>query len=176
MKRKLQIKFLATTAVLLAIGSFAAQVYAQSGGDFIIRQSVVSNGGGAGSDAGKTFSILGTIGQTAVGSSSNKSFNLYGGFLAPQTSPPPAAEVTVGGRITTADGRGIRNVIVSMINTAGEIRTAISTTFGYYRFTSVPGGETYIFAVSAKRFQFSQTVQIRLVNQDTGNINFVAVN
>lgn len=176
MKRKLRIKLLAAAAGLLAGIFLSAPVNAQSsGGDFTIRQAVASNGGGAGTDAGNTFFLTGTLGQTFAGNSSGKSFNVYGGFLFPQAIAPTSAEVTVGGRILTNDGRGIRSVYVSMTGPAGERQTALSNSFGYYRFSDVRAGGTYIFTVSAKRFQFSQAMQVRFVEQDTVDINFVAV-
>lgn len=177
MRGKLRLRLFVTAAAGLIAGIFLPPVYAQSSGSgFAVRQSVLSNGGGAGSDAGNTFSLTGTLGQTLAGGSSGKLFSVYGGFLSPPPAAPTGAEVTVGGRILTNDGRGIRSVYVSMTDSAGEIQTALSNSFGYYRFSNVPAGGTYIFTVSAKRFQFSQTVQVRFVKEDTGDIDFVAVN
>src|SRR6185295_10057190 len=74
---------------------------------------------------------------------------------------PTAASVTVGGRVLTADGRGIRNVRVSMTDTQGNTRTAITGSFGYYQFSDVAVGETYVFGVAAKQYSFDPPVQIR---------------
>lgn len=147
-----------------------------SGGSFAITQSVVSNGGGTSSDAGNTFSLVGTIGQSVVGTSVNAPLSVSAGFWTSQALTPTAAAATVSGRVIAANGRGIRNVRVTMTNAAGETRMAISTALGYYRFDEVPAGETYIFSVSAKRYLFSQPVQVRFINEDTDDINFIAVN
>jgi len=87
-----------------------------------------------------------------------------------------AATVTVSGRVTTAQGRGIRNVVITMFDSSGNTRTAISTTFGYYRFEEVAAGETYIFTARGKRFSFEQTTQVHMILEDTNNIDFLAYN
>jgi len=43
----------------------------------------------------------------------------------------------------------------------GETQTAISASFGYFKFTEVATGETYIFTVRAKRYTFAQNSLIR---------------
>ena len=42
--------------------------------------------------------------------------------------------------------------------------------------SDVPASETYIFAVRAKRILFSPPAQIRLINEDANDINFVGIN
>ena len=90
------------------------------------------------------------------------------------TPAPTAAMVSVGGRVTTADGYGIKGVTVSMIGGNGGVRTTVSDSFGSYSFTDVPVGETFAFAVSAKRYSFGQSTQVRTIYDETGDIDFVA--
>ncbi|MDQ4120906.1 MAG: carboxypeptidase-like regulatory domain-containing protein [Acidobacteriota bacterium] len=87
---------------------------------------------------------------------------------------PTAASVTVGGRVKTANGRGIRNVIITIAFPTGERRSVVSSAFGYYRFADIPAGETYILSVAAKRYSFSQPTQIRNLVGETEDIDFVA--
>lgn len=89
-------------------------------------------------------------------------------------APPTAATVSVGGRVMTASGRGIVNVRVSLTDSNGQVRTATSTAFGYYRFDEVQAGETHILSAAAKRYTFSQPVQVINVNEATDGINFIA--
>lgn len=86
---------------------------------------------------------------------------------------PTAASVTVGGRVLTASGRGIVNAAISMTDSAGRIRTARTSTFGYYRFNNVNAGETYIFTAKAKRYTFTQPSQVLNITDDSFDINFV---
>ena len=88
---------------------------------------------------------------------------------------PTAASVPIGGRVTVGK-RGLPNARITMIDANGGTRTVLSSTFGYYRFTNVPAGETYVFSVSAKRYTFSQPTQVRNITGDTDDIDFVADN
>lgn len=72
-----------------------------------------------------------------------------------------AADVEVSGRVTTPDGRGLRNATVTMTDSAGVVRTATTSSFGFYSFGDVPSGETYIMGVSSRRYRFApRTVQV----------------
>ncbi len=87
---------------------------------------------------------------------------------------PTAATVSVGGRVMTSDGRGIRNVVIRLTDSEGNLRTAISNSFGYYRFNDVEAGATYILTATGKRFSFSQPTQVLNVNDETDEVNFIA--
>jgi len=95
-----------------------------------------------------------------------------GAFEVP--TAPTAAAVSVSGRVMTASGRGIRNVRLSLTDSNGQIRTAATTSFGYYRFNDVQTGETYIISVRSKRYTFSQSSQVLSVNEETDAVNFIA--
>jgi hypothetical protein len=69
---------------------------------------------------------------------------------------PTAAQVSVGGRILTSGGAGIRSAIVSLTSlSTGETRSARSGSFGFYKFDNVRVGETYVLRISSKRFVFN---------------------
>ena len=82
-----------------------------------------------------------------------------------------AATVSVSGRVT-ARGRGISNAVVHLTSQSGEIQTARTNRFGYYTFTELAAGETYIFNVFSKRYQFDPKV-INLT-EDLSEIDFTA--
>ena len=44
---------------------------------------------------------------------------------------------------------------MTLTNSSGQMKTAISNGFGYYSFSDVVAGETYTIAASSKRFQFA---------------------
>ncbi|HEX8638225.1 MAG TPA: carboxypeptidase-like regulatory domain-containing protein [Pyrinomonadaceae bacterium] len=96
------------------------------------------------------------------------------GAFEVQFLAPTAASVSVSGKVITQSGRGIRNVVVTMTDSNGNVRTATSTSFGYYRFGNVAAGETYIFAARGKRFFFGQGAQVYSIMEETNDINFVA--
>jgi len=85
-----------------------------------------------------------------------------------------AAQVSISGRVLTADGRGIRNVQVTLVDSAGQTRVSNTTTFGYYHFNNIPAGEICVVSVSAKKYTFSQSSQIVSASDDITDINFLA--
>jgi hypothetical protein len=166
-------------AVWLCTAAFANFTNAQvaTGGNYTLTQTAIASGGasGAGASANGNYSLEGTIGQTAAGTRQpNASYVFQPGFWTVQIFAPTAGTVAVGGRILTPDGGGVRNVRVTMTGAGGEIRTAYSSSFGYFRFENVAAGETYIFSVFAKKFTFSQPSQIRSILEDTDDLLFMA--
>lgn len=89
---------------------------------------------------------------------------------------PTAAEVSVGGRVADAGGRGISYARITLTDSDGEQRTAVSNSFGFYRFNDVPAGETYIMTISAKRYIFSPNSKVVSVTDDLLNADWIAEN
>ncbi len=87
---------------------------------------------------------------------------------------PTAASVAVSGRILTADGRGISAARVSIVNHNGETRTALTNSFGYYRFNEISAGETYVVSIAHKRFQFADNPRALTVQEAISELNFTA--
>lgn len=89
-----------------------------------------------------------------------------------ETQGATAANVTIGGRILTENGRGVSNAQMWMTNTQAGVCFAPTNSFGYYRFPEVPAGETYIFDVRHKRYLFLP--QILTVMEEMNDLNFTA--
>ena len=87
---------------------------------------------------------------------------------------PTAASVTVSGRVTNSSGRAVARARVTMTDSNGETRYALTNTFGYYRFSKVAAGETYVFSASAKRYEFAP--RVLTVNEETSELNFTGAN
>jgi hypothetical protein len=89
---------------------------------------------------------------------------------------PTAANVSIGGRVLTATGRGIRNVRVTLTDSSGATRTTLTNPFGFYRFDDVAAGETYIISVSHKRYRFNQSTRVQTIVEELNELDFVADN
>ena len=64
-------------------------------------------------------------------------------------------------RRNPSDGRGIRGAVISMTDTRGQVRTAVTNPFGYYSFGSVPSGTIYVMRAAARSHTFStRTVSV----------------
>ncbi len=80
----------------------------------------------------------------------------------------------LSGFVRTAEGRPIRNVIVTV--SGGSLASPISVQtgmLGSYQFLDLPG-DTYTVTVSAKRFTFTPTSQVVALGADNASVNFTA--
>lgn len=83
-----------------------------------------------------------------------------------------ASSVSVSGRVSTNDGRGLINAYVTLTDPQGATKIARTSTFGYFRFDDVEVGQNYIVSISSKRFQF--TPQVVSVTDEITDLTFVA--
>lgn len=83
-----------------------------------------------------------------------------------------AASVSLGGRVMTGM-RGLVNATVYLTDQNGKTRAVRTGPFGYYRFTAVAVGETYVLSVVSKKYSF--TPQVISVTEDIDNLNFTAL-
>lgn len=158
---------------MAALGAQLA--FAQSGGAYQITQSVTANGGETSS--GGNFSIQDTSGQPVAGGLlQNSSYSIYSGFWTPANFAPTAATVTVAGRVTTANGQGISNAVITLTDMNGIIRTAKTAGFGYYQFADILAGRSYLITISSKRFTFSNPTRVLNVLEELSEVDFIAEN
>lgn len=88
---------------------------------------------------------------------------------------PSAANVSIGGRVLTANGNGINKAIVTLTEQNGNVRRAITNSFGYYRFDDVEVGQTCVFSVANKRYQFAEPTRVVSVTEDALDLDFMAL-
>lgn len=80
----------------------------------------------------------------------------------------------LSGRVTTPNGTGIKNIIVTI--SGGGLPNPISvptSSFGYYSFIDIPGG-SYTLSVSSKRFSFSPNSRVVNLGSDVTNEDWVS--
>lgn len=147
----------------------ASFVSAQTGGSFTIEQSVIASGGET--VANGSFIIQNTTGQAVAGDVQGGSFSISGGFIAPPFVPT-AASATVSGRILTPDGAGLTNAVIKMTDASGNVCSVRSSSFGFYRFDDVAVGETYVFQIVSRRYQFAP--QVVSVTEEIADLDFTA--
>jgi subtilisin-like proprotein convertase family protein len=90
------------------------------------------------------------------------------------TTCEAAPFVTVGGRVTTPGGAGLRNAVVSIVDpTDGSVRSALTSSFGFYSFGDVANGRTYTLRAASKRYRFAnRSLQ---VNSNLANVDFSGI-
>lgn len=83
-----------------------------------------------------------------------------------------AAPAMISGKVVTDRGRGLSKARVVLTDTQGNLRTAMTNTFGHYKFIDLQVGETYTLEVTSKQHNF--TPQIITVNGDVEKLNLSA--
>jgi len=88
---------------------------------------------------------------------------------------PTAAQASISGRVTTADGLAIRNAeMVLTGNTLVEPLRVTTSSFGYFTFEGLQVGETYIVTVNSRRFTFQAPSQVLSLVDNAVDVNFIA--
>ena len=79
-------------------------------------------------------------------------------YVANFTVTPTGALVTVSGRIMTSSLIGLRNATVAMTDSNNVVRTATTSSFGFFSFGNVATGQQYSFRVQSRLFRYSPVV------------------
>lgn len=85
---------------------------------------------------------------------------------------PTAANVSVSGRVLTANGRTVHGAIITLTDQNGNTRNARSSSFGNFRFEEVEAGQVYIIGVRSKTYQFAP--QVLTISEDVTGLNLTA--
>ena len=90
-------------------------------------------------------------------------------FLTPTAEP-----ISIEGRVVTSDGQGISRSTVTLMGNGEPMRT-VTNPFGYYRFTGLLPGNTYVISVAAKKYQFDQPNQVVSPLDNIADLDFIAL-
>ena len=86
----------------------------------------------------------------------------------------PVSNVEISGRVTTPDGRGLRNATVTISDQSGLSRTVTTSSFGYYMFADVRTGESYLLRVASRRYRYTPLAIIN-ANENIVGADFVGL-
>jgi hypothetical protein len=88
---------------------------------------------------------------------------------------PTAAPASVSGRVLTAYGQGIRNTRVTI--SGGDLaapKTMYTADFGYYYFSGLTAGQTYVISVEPRRYVISHPTRVVNLLDSIADLDFVA--
>jgi len=86
-----------------------------------------------------------------------------------------AANAYVSGRVTTADGHGIRNArVVVTGDSLRQPRVVTTGSLGYFSIEGLQTGQTYVVTVNAQRYTFSTPSRVISLVDNVVDANFVA--
>lgn len=166
--------FIKTAFLAFAIAMLSGIIPAQiaTGGPYSLRQGVLGGGGDKSTAAGNVYAVTGTTGQPATGHGFGAPYLARGGFWSPLL-PATASGVTISGRVLTAEGRGIRGAVVSLMgNGLSTPRNVLTGINGTFTFGDVEPGQTYIVSVRSRRFGFGESSQVISVTDSIADIVF----
>jgi len=86
-----------------------------------------------------------------------------------------AAGVSLSGRVTTAEGAGIRNARVTIAGQSlPEPRVVTTGSFGYFSFEGLAAGETYVVTVNSQRYTFTAPSRVITLVDNLTDVDFIA--
>lgn len=89
---------------------------------------------------------------------------------------PTAATAIVSGRIFDIYGGYAKDVAVSITSLAtGERLSTRTNSFGFYRFTELPVGGSYLITVNSRRYTFATDTRIVFLMDDLSEQDFTAI-
>lgn len=92
--------------------------------------------------------------------------------IANPCAAPTAASVSVSGRVSNGKNVPVSKASVTLTDSNGTTRTALTSPFGYYKFEDVAAGQTVILSTSAKGYQFAS--RALTVNENVEDLDFSA--
>ena len=94
-------------------------------------------------------------------------------ITAEATTTVNAAQPAISGRVFTPAGSAIRNARVTLTDSAGTARVAVTSSFGVYQFTNVVPGQTYALSVASKRYRFAP--KILPITTSIADVDFIGL-
>jgi uncharacterized membrane protein len=85
----------------------------------------------------------------------------------------PAANLSLGGRVLTSSGLGIRHAVVTV--SGGNLPTPVTVltgSFGYYNFSGLQSGLTYTVTVSTKKYVLAQPSRMIMLQSSVSDFDF----
>ncbi len=104
---------------------------------------------------------------------SNEGNNTAATVTTDITAGTTAAVVDVGGKIINIKGRPIAGVLVTLTDTSGKKLSAYTDSSGNYLFEAVEVGQLLVFEARAKRYSFTQPLQVVSLSEENATVNFV---
>jgi Carboxypeptidase regulatory-like domain len=97
-----------------------------------------------------------------------------GSFKFPGCTAPLVVNAGLTGRVLAPSGRALSRVKVILSGPGVPTTIALTNSFGYYKFDSVPQDKTYIVTVASKQYTFTEGTKAFNVPGDVTNADFTS--
>ncbi len=90
------------------------------------------------------------------------------------TQNPEKANVSVAGKVKTPEGRPIKGayIVIRDASTNDVVRSAYSSSFGFYRLDQIETGKTYVLSITHRRYLFALPAQLLEINEERSGVDF----
>lgn len=130
---------------------------------------------GSGSILNLTFTVIGSAGEISPinidaffyneGNPASSTVNGSVEILGPTSAP-----ASVGGRVLTAGGGSVRGATVTVTDSEGNARAAVTNVFGYFNIEGLAAGRNYVVTTRAKGYDFNPVLLELTESVSTFNI------
>ena len=166
--------FVAGTLNSNANSTFTVEFFKQSvadtsgfgeGATYIGSVNVTTNGSG---NATFTFTPASSLspGQFITATATNQGGDTSEFSQAFQVNGPTSANVEVAGRVISNTGMPIGRTYLTLADQSGNVHQSLTNPFGYFRFSDVPSGQTYILSMNSKSFEFTPSSIVLTVTSE----------
>ena len=88
---------------------------------------------------------------------------------------PTSANVEVAGQVLSNTGRPIMRTYLTLTDPSGNVFQSMTNPFGYFRFTEVPSGMTYILTIRDKSHDFTPSSILLEITNDITDLQLIGV-
>lgn len=115
----------------------------------------------------------GLLGNTAIENTdgSTKDLTIDFGLLF----SPTAASAAINGKVVSQNGVGIKGAKILITKSNGQAIQAITNDFGYYSFTELETGETYIISIDHRKYSFSPNSRVITLTTNVTDLDFISL-
>jgi len=86
---------------------------------------------------------------------------------------PTSANVEVVGRVVSDTGMPIGRTFLTLADQSGTVHRSLTNPFGYFRFSEIPSGQTYILSMDSKSFEFTPSSILIGITTDINDLLIV---
>jgi hypothetical protein len=125
--------------------------------------------------------VFGFVGRIDEASLYNRALSdaevaaIFNAGTAGKCLAPTAGDASISGRVVTSTGRGLADVLVTVVDENGNpAGSATTNSFGFFTVGELPTASSYVINAQRKRFRFDPMSHVITLEQDMTGVNFIA--
>lgn len=86
---------------------------------------------------------------------------------------PTSANVEIAGQVVSDNGRPVMRAYLTLTDQSGNVFQSMTNPFGYFRFSAVPSGVTYVLSVRDKSHEFTPSSIVLEISSDIDDLMLI---